>query len=250
MKKNSGVWAFVAAGVVLGLSGCASLPKMTGQERVALVSFSLEKSIVQTGKQRDNGPGIFDNKSDYYVYHKEALAAAWDLFKPRAKAVFGAMKLVDLSSIEGNSGVLEVTKPVKISVFGMEKVLADDYVYPDGLNWVDLTDAKTAKLLAARVNADVLVSISLKAEYDLYTGMTIGGVGGGAANMTVTATVTAVKDGTILRTAMVVGASKETAGMVSLGGMGASIPKSDYPRLMKSAFEDLLPKLTKEFASW
>lgn len=76
----------------LGLAACASVPKIGPEQKIAIVSYSLDKSIVKEGAQ-PSYPGKalidLDKGQDPYRWHKEALAASWADFKAAAPGVFG-----------------------------------------------------------------------------------------------------------------------------------------------------------------
>jgi len=248
MKRLKGiVGTILAAAIVTAFAGCASVPKLTGSEKIAVVNFALEKSIVRQGQAPDNGPGLLNDKAeDYYQYHKESVAKAWNVFKGKAPEIFGAGRLVDIGSVEGNAELLGLTAPVSRMVMGKETAPAFSFVYPEGLNYFNIYDAKLAAKVFSATKADVLVSITLKAEYAMSKGVGIGTLAVGRGRMIVTATIVAVNaQGKFLRTGRIQAFSTEDASIT-----GTAMDPADYPRLMASAQEDLNAKLAKQFAYW
>jgi hypothetical protein len=119
------------------------------------------------------------------------------------------------------------------------------------LGYVSLFDEKQNAKLAAATKADLVMGISIKAGYAMYNGLSIGGIGGGQANMRLTATVClADANGKLVRRSVVYGQGTETALIGSIGAIGMGMDPAQFPRLIVSAQEDLLKNLAKEFASW
>lgn len=232
------------------LAGCASLPKLSGDETLAVVSFTFDKAISQVGKESGGAPA-FVSASDYFKNHQAALDATWAEFKTQLPAIFAGRTVVDPGQIEGNNALLAATAPTKSSFLGMESSSDDAYLSPVGLHGVDLTRRGAAQAVAAAVPADLLVSISLKAFYDLSSDQPVGSVGGQSAQMTLQATVTVVKaDGTPVRTSVVSARSRQTAAIQTFGDRVSRLPTEEIPRLVQSAFSALVPVLTAEVVRW
>lgn len=247
--KASGIWTVALALPVaaLALAGCASVPKLAGNERIAIVGFSLDKSIVKTGAQPDSGPGILilGDKAAHYAHHQEALDLVWAAFKKQAPSIFGDARLVDIGSTEGNPELLSVTAPVtKKNFLGISSSSDDRVLHPAGVNYVALDDSKRNARIAAAAKADLIVSIDLQAEYG-----TKGG-GGGQVTMILTAKVGAAEaSGRLIRSATVSGQSRNGPVLLTIGSSW-SLDPSEFPRLMADAWEDLGAKLAKEVARW
>jgi len=236
--------------LLVTLTGCASLPKLSGDETLAVVSFTFDKAVSQVGKDSGAGPA-FLSSSDYYKNHQAALDATWAEFKAQLPPLFAGRKVVDIGQIEGNEALLAATAPTKSSFLGMESSSDDSYLSPAGLHGVDLARRATVQAVAAAVPADLLVSVSLKAFYDLTADQPIGSVGGRPAQLVLQATVTVVRaDGSPVRTAVVSARSRQTAAMQTFGDRASRLPTEDLPRLVQSAFAALLPVLTAEVARW
>ena len=246
-RIESGIGFVAALAVGISLVGCATVPKLTGSEKIAVVNYTIEKSIVKSGSAPDNGPGLLNkDKENYYVHHQEAVDQAWAAFKAKAPGIFGASRLVDFGAIEGNPEILALTASAK----GPSAAAAGLFLSPAGLPYMNIYDAKLAAKIAAVSKADLLISIRSKAEFAMTTGLSVGGIGGGKAHMCLIATVDVVNaSGKLLRSTQITGISKETATTVSIG-MGFGMDPSNYPRLIVSAQEDLSAKLAKEFAAW
>lgn len=248
MKRIRVVALCVMSALVLSLlASCASAPRLEAGGKIAIVSYSLEKSIVFEGTSPDRGPGLLNPKDeDYYRYHKEAFASIWADFKNALPGIFGEERLVDIAKIEDNAGLLAATHVEPKLVMGQDTSPQSVYLFPAGLNYVNVMDAKATAAVASCIPSDYYLGVALKAEYFMWTGLSFGGVGGGVGKIRLYATVTIVNaKGKFLRQAQVVGYSTDTAPVVM-----KSMDPSNYPRLIAQAQQDLLPKLAKEVATW
>lgn len=248
MKRLSallGMASVFAAGVIL--AGCASVPKLTGTEKIAVINYTIEKSIVRQGAPKDNGPGLLNDKSvDYYQYHKAAVAQGWTVFKETAPTIFGASRLVEMSTVVGNPEITALTAPVSKIVMGTETSPASMYVYPEGLNYLNIFDSQLVSKIAGITKADLLLSVSIKAEYAMSSGIGLGALAVGNARMILNTTINvATAQGKLMRTVQLKGFSSEDASIT-----GNTMSKSDFPRLIASAQKDLSEKMAKEFAAW
>jgi hypothetical protein len=179
-----------AAALVIAFAACASAPKLTGTEKIAVVSYTMERSIVRSGERPDPGPGILNSKDeDYYKYHKQAFAQAWAAFKAKAPAIFGPSRLVDFAQVEGNAEILALTVPVSIKLLGQETSVASNLMYPEGLNYCNIMDSKLSTKLAEITKAGLLISVAIKAEYDMSSGIGFGVLSIGNGKMILYATV-------------------------------------------------------------
>ena len=251
MKLTKIIGSTLALAMLAITAGCATVPKLTGTEKIAVVNFYLDKSIVAEGAQPDPGPGFLNaNKADYYANQQASLDQAWAAFKANEPNIIGAGRCVDPATIDGNADMLALTAPVADKGMGVDKNLADMFLHPVGLRYVNVYDAKMDAKLAQLLNADILLSIGLKARYAMAGGISIGGIGGGTMKMKLTAILTeALPTGRILRTVELTGTSKETVDAGHIG-VGSGMDPKNFPRLVVSAQEDLMDKIAKEIAAW
>jgi hypothetical protein len=229
---------------------CVSLPKLSGNEKFALVSFTLDKSIVSAGEEPDYGPtGLIVGDQDreaYFKIHRQALNVAWKEFKEAAPGIFGKARLVAINTIEGNAKLLAATRIETNIVMGKDISPGGTYLWPDKLNYIDLRNPSVVSTVAGIIDADIYIAVNYKAEYFISTGLAVGGVGGGEAKMRIIATITATDAaGKYFRTSTVIAESDETTEYVVSG-----IDSATYPRLIASAQKNLIPKMTSEIAVW
>jgi len=235
--------------LALFLASCASVPKITSEQKIAVVSYSLDKSIVKEGAQPFYpGKALIDlNKGeDPYRWHKEALAVCWTDFKAAAPGIFGPGRLVDFAAIEGNTAILSATYVEPKLIMGQDTSPQSVKVFPAGLNYANILLPKTIQSVSAIVPADLYLSVDLRAEYFMWTGLSIGSVGGGVGKVRLYATLSLVSSsGKVLRQYQASGVSKDTAAMLL-----DSLDSEAYPRLIAQAQQDLFPRLAKEVAAW
>jgi hypothetical protein len=173
---------------------------------------------------------------------------AWTEFKKVAPDIFGASRLIDTASIEGNEELLAATKAGSAPkiILGQDYSPAATLLFPEKLNYANIRNGKLAVKMAGIVKADVLIAVNYKAEYFMKSGLQIGGMGGGAAKMRIYALITAVDSkGKLLSNAVIQAESDEEAALVM-----NNFDSANYPKLIVSAQKNLIPKLTKEIAGW
>lgn len=244
------VWALVAIASIL-LSGCASAPKLNGGERIAIVSYSLLKSITQTGEPYELGPMLPSQQEEFYRYHQQSIDRAWEAFKALAPTIFGSRQLLDFAAIEGSEELKAASAAAPRKTLGVDISAAGQRVHPAGLNYVSLRDEAQNAEIAGILKADILVAFDFRAEYEASSGMSIGALSATRADMRLAALVTvADAKGKVLRRSSVGGVSKETALIGTLGGMTFNLPHEEYPRLILSAQEELFRNLKKQVDEW
>jgi hypothetical protein len=233
------------------LLGCTSAPKLSPAYKIAVVSYSLQKSIVKSGETYEFGPVLPSQQESFYRHHRESVDQAWAAFKQRAPAIFAGRNLVDFASIEGNAEMMADAAPAPRMVLGVDVSDAGQRLFPPGLSYVDLKDTKLAVKIAALAKADIIVAIDLKAEYRMTEGLSIGIFKANKATMTLTAYVT-VSDasGKVLRRTSVSADSKETSVAGTIGNTEATLDPAEYPKLILSAQEELFRSLSKEISRW
>jgi hypothetical protein len=233
------------------LLGCASAPKLSPAYKIAVVSYSLQKSIVRSGGTYELGPLLPSQQESFYRHYRESIDQAWAAFKQRAPAIFAGRNLADFASIEGNAELSAATAPAPRKVLGVDVSGAGQRLFPPGLNYVDLKDTELAVKIAALTKADILVAVDLKAEYKITEGLSIGILKTNKVTMTLTAYLTAADaSGKVLRRTSVSADSKETSLTGTIGKTEATLDPAEYPRLILSAQEELFRSLSKEISRW
>lgn len=248
MKRLSAL-ALLFLSLSLVLASCASVPKLGPEAKIAIVSYSLDKSIVREGGQPFYpGKALIDlsKGEDPYRWHKEALDASWAEFKAAAPGIFGAGRVVDFARIEGNQALLAATHVEPKLVMGQDTSPQAVKVFPAGLNYVNLLAPKALQAVSAIVPADLYLSVDLRAEYFMWTGLKVGAVGGGVGKIRLYATLSLMgAGGRLLRQYQATGISQDTA-MVIMDSMD----ETAYPKLILQAQRDLLQRLAKEVGAW
>ncbi|HEX3019222.1 MAG TPA: hypothetical protein VHP36_02925 [Chitinispirillaceae bacterium] len=191
----------VSAGISAAILSCAGTPSkpviIEGKGTVALVSYSLNKSIVKQGQEPDNqGPGLLQKaikgrenaEADYYQDQIEALVGIYQQFIDQMSDVF-SVPFMDVSTVTGNESYQSETKRVPKMVMGVDIAPGKDQFTTGNLNFIDFTDKEKLNKLAAQLKADLLMLVYNDANYDLYTGVSGGLFSGGAAKLYLNTTI-------------------------------------------------------------
>lgn len=190
MKQYLGT---LAAGAVLLFAGCAGSMKyidISKNSPIAVVGFTLNKSIVEEGKEPDRGPGLLQKAVDYYRNHQAAVNQLWADFKGQYRDVLLETGVVDIETITVNDKYRELTKHVPKMMLGVDVAPGGNELTADGgLQYVYSSDKALMENLATQLNAKLLVCIEYTASYAMSAGIQIGGIGGGAAKMKLRATL-------------------------------------------------------------
>jgi|GEM_PF-3106454 len=242
----------------MAVTGCATAPKVPASARLAVVSFSLQRSITKSGESYDLGPLIPDQQKSYYQYHQESVDKAWAVFKSRAAAIFAPRTLVDFQSIEGSAPLAALAAPpaaYKSLSLGLgldlDFTASGQRVMPAGMNYLSLWDAGKNAKVARLFGADYIVAIDLQADYSEVEGLSFGAMTKTQARMNLTANIgVADASGKVIRRATVVGVSRDTATIGPIGSPDEDLDRGEFPRLILSAQDDLLRHMAKEVARW
>lgn len=192
--------AWLTAGTgMLFLVGCGGGLKsidVTENAPIAVVSFSLNKSIVEEGKEADNGPGLLQKADNYYKNHQEAVNQLWSDFKSDYRDVLLGTDVIDVESIVSNEQYRELSKHIPKMVMGKDIASGGSALLAQGgLNHVSSGDTEKMDKIAALLNAKLLMCIDYSGSYAMSTGVSIGGFGAGAAKMKLSASVVLYEPG-------------------------------------------------------
>lgn len=137
MKRIVGT---VVAGIAILLAGCGGSIKyvdISQSAPIAVVGFSLDKSITERGKSRDQGPGLLQKPEEYYKNHQLAVNQLWSEFKEQYRDIFLGVEVVDVDAIVGNESYKELTKHVPKKIMGKDMAPGSgELIAEGGLNYV------------------------------------------------------------------------------------------------------------------
>ncbi len=86
--KKATMVVFAATVALPSLSFCATWTLLKGKGPIAIVSYSLNKSIVLDGDPPSNGPRVMQSEEKYYAPYKACLNVLWKEFLDSSTAVF------------------------------------------------------------------------------------------------------------------------------------------------------------------
>lgn len=175
---------------LIGFCGCGGKTtrapiNLESKGKLALVSYSLNKSIVEKGKKADSGPGLLQKKEKHYEDHILALEGIVDDFLNNINDVFGDVHIIDVSSVIENETYQNITKHVPKMVMGKDVAPGSDQLVARGINYVSGNDTEKLDKLAQELGAEVLVLVGNQAEYSMNSGIGLSmgslGLSGGSA---------------------------------------------------------------------
>jgi hypothetical protein len=189
----------LVTGAALLFAGCAGSMKyidISKNAPIAVVGFTLNKSIVEEGKAPDRGPGLLQKAVDYYRNHQAAVNQLWADFKGQYRDVLLESGVIDIETIAVNDKYRELTKHVPKMMLGVDVAPgANELTADGGLQYVYSSDKALMENLATQLNAKLLVCIEYTASYAMSAGIQIGGIGGGAAKMKLRASLSMYEKG-------------------------------------------------------
>lgn len=193
MSKSVVATALITS-LFLGLWGCGgTITKkppinLESKGKLALVSYSLNNSIVEKGKKSDSGPGLLQKKEKYFEDHIEALEGILDDFLNNMNDVFGNAPVIDIASVTDNETYQNLTKHIPKKVMGKDVAPGADKLIVKGVNYVSKADTEKLDKLAQELGVDLLVLVENQAEYSMSggVGLKMGSLSlrGGAATLT------------------------------------------------------------------
>ena len=197
MKHITGT--FVAGVTTLFFAGCGGSIKyidISQNTPIAVVSFSLNNSIHEEGKERDSGPGLLQKAADYYKNHQIAVNQLWTDFKVQYRDILLDADVVDIDAITSNESYREMTRHVPKMMVGKDIAPgANELVAEGGLNYISPVNKELMEKVAAQMNAKLLVTIAYTGSYSMNAGIGIGNLSAGAAKMNLKASVAMYEKG-------------------------------------------------------
>ncbi len=235
-SSAAAISALTASTFLFGcFSGSKTFVNLKGKGEMALVSYSLNKSITEKGQEDSSGPGLLQSKKKYYKDHVAALEAMYGDFADSVDLIFSDVSLVDIQKTAENEFYKERTVHVPKIVMGKDIATGSNELTTAGINYVSTYDTELLDSLSDALGVPLLLLVSNSANYNLEGGAQIGlgnlKVGGGAAKMNLTTTVTIYEKGvgTIMNRSFT-GSSDERIPMIQ-----GTISTEHYPKCLRSA---------------
>lgn len=141
-------------------TACSVPPRylhLGGNGKLAVVSFYLDKSIVEDGSERDTGPGMLQKAGNYFEHHQVAVELMWAQAKDSLPAVLGIPDIVPLETVHSNAKYAELTSYPPIKLMGLSKKLGDGSLYPKGFQYVSPNNEKVVNGLFDPLGAEYLL---------------------------------------------------------------------------------------------
>lgn len=195
MKTSSAsLLVLCAAGIAsAGLFGTpAEFPSFAAASKVGVVSFSLEKSIVVAGGERDEGPGILQKPEEYYRLHQSIVDSMWNVFRDTMPAIFAGPNILPLDSLIKDPAYAEAVRCQPKKLMGRIVLPCPDLEPKNGLVAASDVGSKTMMAWGAKNGFNYYVTVANRAEYFLSAGAGVNGLVAGAGKMRVVTTVLVV----------------------------------------------------------
>jgi hypothetical protein len=185
-------YALLGAACTVFLFGCGGRISIDISQKapIAVVGFSLYKSISEEGKEQSGGPGLLQQALDFYKNHQIAVDSLWSNFKAGYKDMLIGAEVVDLESVASNEKYKELSKHTPNMMLGVDVAQGGNVLSPTGgLNFVYPYDKAAMDKLAELLNAKLLMCVENTGSYAMNVGISIGGLGAGAAKMKLSTTI-------------------------------------------------------------
>lgn len=170
MKPQNAKSYFGAAVVFTALLSCSLPPpkyvNIEDHGKIALVSFSMNRSIVGTGQEKDRGPGLLQKSKKYYSGHEESLDVLWTKFRDEIGDVFLNVPFVDFDEVTSNEKYQELTKHKPKMIMGKDVAPGSDQMSPEEINYISVYDKKKLDSVAAIFGVELLLLIENQMGYD------------------------------------------------------------------------------------
>jgi hypothetical protein len=248
MKLSTALTAISSGALLFSCAGVPqTIPPIPAQEKVAIVTFDLDKSITaeaEIGKQQehDAGPGLLQKDSSYYADHQAALDSVWSKFQAALPGALGAT-IVPVSEVVANPKYLEVTTYAPKKILGQDVSIEKNYLQPkNGLRYITAYDSDTARLhaLSEALGVKKLLIVENKADYR----MTAGIAGVGSAKTTLHTALSFYEPGKgVYWKGRYEASSKSSCAM-----LGGTISTSSFPKLIPEAADPILAKIAEDAA--
>lgn len=184
-------------GAALSVSHAAlpKVPPLAAGGRFAIAGFAMDRSIVASGAERDQGPGLVQDPVAYFKTHQALVDSMWTLFRDTLPTVFAGVDLLPLDSMLADPSYQDATQCVPKKVFGKIVLACQDLEHPAGPNAVqDFKNPKLASWAKGKGLKSFFV-VRNEVEYFLNAGAGVNNVMAGAGKMRVETTVYLVEPG-------------------------------------------------------
>lgn len=148
---------------------------LTKKDSIALVSFTLDKTLVPKGStETDNGPGLLEKavvgkekmEEFHFKYHNQCLETLLSQYQEKIQSTLLDIPFVDFNTVTGNAQYQELTKYVPKIVMGSDIAPGNHVLTTGGLNYVSEYDNKKLDLLCTALGTQNLLLVAHKIEYD------------------------------------------------------------------------------------
>lgn len=196
MKKSfTSMLVLCAAGLsTAGLLGKPQpqFPPLSAASKLAVVGFSLDKSIVITDGERDEGPGIIQKPEDYYRLHQAIVDSMWTIFRDTMPAIFAGLNVLPVDSLVNDPAYGEALRCQPKKLMGKIVVPCPDLEPKGGLVAVGNEIAKPVLAWGAKKGFDRYMVVENKVEYFLSAGAGVNDLVAGAGKMRTITTLSIV----------------------------------------------------------
>lgn len=181
LKPNTNVLYLISL-LLLGtiLSACKKpVPiDLTKKDSIALVSFTLDKTLVPKGStETDNGPGLLQkavkgkeaSEEKHFKYHYQCLDSLYDQYVREIQTTMLNIPFLDFDKVASNDQYQNLTRHVPRMVMGSDVAPGSSYLTPNGINYVSAYDNKKLDSIATLLGTNNLLLVSHKIEYDAAT---------------------------------------------------------------------------------
>jgi len=244
MSRMRFVAVACAAALFAGCGGGLKSIDISQQAPIAVVGFSMNKSIVQKDKAPDQGPGLLQKSENYYQHHQEAVEALWSELKAQYRDLCLGAEVVDIEKVAADENYQKLTKHVPKVMLGKDIAPGNSVLVPSGgLNYISTMDKDKLEKVATMFGAKLLMTIDYSAYWAMNAGLEINGIGGGAGKMWLRAVVSMYEPGK----GVVLVQSFEESSDEQFPVVQGIMLSDNYAKGLTSANKKLLPKIKSYF---
>ncbi|KMQ49507.1 hypothetical protein CHISP_3582 [Chitinispirillum alkaliphilum] len=179
----------VALTVVVSVLGCfsGSAKFVNVQEHgpIAMVSFSLDNSIVPEGAERCTGPGLLQDEEKYYENHVKTAEALLEIFSDNLRGIFLDANFLDQHAVLSNEQYQELTKHVPRIVMGQDIAPGRNMITVGGFNYVSAYSRDILENLTEILDVEMLLLIENTLSYEMSRALISSGISNALLNTTV-----------------------------------------------------------------
>lgn len=166
------------AAVVFTMVGCLKKPTaidITEKEKIALVSFALDKTISYEGSSEvDNGPGMLQKavkgkekgEADYFEHHQKVVDALLKEYNSQITSSMLNVPFVDFTVIKENNSYQDLTKHIPKIVMGTDINPGASFIVPEGINYISEYDSDKLDLVADAIGTTTLLLVKHKVDFE------------------------------------------------------------------------------------